>query len=108
MPPPTQQEQLRQAEEAGRQLYTLIKSAGIAQLLQHPPPAAVSEQQQVLLQTCGYALATVIAALSKVNSATVQADKVDLRQQPVLQHAVQQQRASTACMLCVSLGGLYN
>jgi hypothetical protein len=81
MPPPIQQEQLRQAEESARQLYTLIKSAGIAQLLQHPPPAAVSEQEQDLLQTCGYVLATVIAALSQVNSATVQADQVDLREQ---------------------------
>jgi CHAT domain-containing protein len=80
MPPPTQQDQLITPEEAARQLFDLVNSASVAQLLQHQPPAAVSERQQYLLQRCSYALSVVITL---VNSATLTAEQVRCREQLV-------------------------
>jgi hypothetical protein len=80
MPPPTPQDKCWSPEEAACQLSALIHSAGVAQLLQHPPPAAVSEQQGHLLQTCAFALTVVI---EEVNRATATAEKVRCREQLV-------------------------
>jgi hypothetical protein len=91
MPPPIQQDQLQVAEEAARQLSTLIQSdSAVAQLLQHPPPAAVSEQQQDVIQLCTYAVIMVKNALSMVqlseqaNGATVRSQQVSCWEQRVM------------------------
>jgi hypothetical protein len=83
MPPYTQEDPLQLANEAARELSTLIQSASIAQLLQHPPPAAMSEQQQDLLQDCTYVLIRVLSALSHNDGATVQAEQVRYLEQLV-------------------------
>jgi hypothetical protein len=82
MPPPLQYDQLQRAEAAARKLSTLMQSASVAQLLQHPPPAVVSKQQQDLLQTCSMALVMLISALLQVNIA-VHAEQVRCLEQRV-------------------------
>jgi hypothetical protein len=84
MPPATQQEVLRLAEAAARQLSTLLERASVALLLQHPPPAAVSEQQQNLLHDCACALDTLMSALSGVSGAPVQVEQVRCREQSLV------------------------
>jgi hypothetical protein len=95
MPPTTEQEQLQRAEEAARQLSNLIQVASVTQLLQHPPPAAMSEQQQDLLQHYAYTLITVMSELSPVNGATDPAEQVRCLQQRATD-AVQQPASATA------------
>jgi hypothetical protein len=80
MPHATQRGLLQEAEVAARLLSTLIQSASVVQLLQHPPPAAMSKQQQDLLQNCTYTLIRVMSALSQL-SATVPAEQVRWLQQ---------------------------
>jgi hypothetical protein len=72
---PTQSDQLQRAEAAARKLFTSIQSASVAQLLQHPPPAALSEQQQDLLEVCSCSLLMVMS-VSQVNDAAVPAEQV--------------------------------
>jgi hypothetical protein len=65
--PPIQQLLLQQgeAESAAGKLSTLLKTANVEQLLQHPPPAVPTEQQQDLLHSFWVALTRVLAVLAK-------------------------------------------
>jgi hypothetical protein len=76
MPPYTQQELLQSAEEAARQLSTTLQDGSVAQLLQHPPPAAVLRQQQDSLNTCTHAMITVMSTLAQVSNGSVRAEQV--------------------------------
>jgi hypothetical protein len=55
--------QQQQVEDAARQLSTLLKTASVEQLLQHPPPAVPTTHQQDLLDTCWFAVSMLQTVL---------------------------------------------
>jgi hypothetical protein len=72
---------IKQAEELAVRLRVLLSGSTMSQLLQHPPPAALTAEQEAQLLSCSNLMSQLTTALDEASSLSTQLIDAVLKQQ---------------------------